>query len=261
MSPAHPGGWLARLAPVGVVPVMLLTGSTPHAGSHPRLETAIWASALVTAACLLAFLEARRSRAAQDLHGARETAYKMTSKLIGALDPSIDGHSGRVAELAVEVARALRLDEAEVEDIRAGAWLHDVGDIQQCAEVLRQALGMTPEELEEIGHDEDIGRRPRGPVENLVVAVVPMVACLGERWDGDGYRGLEGDEIPLGARIIAVADAYDELAGEASRGEGMSPAEATAALRKESGARFDPRVIEAVTRLNARTASRKDRAA
>ena len=261
MSPAHRGGRLAMFAPVGVLPVLLLTGSTPHAGPHPGFQTAIWAVSLIAVACLVAFLEARRSRAARDLHGARETAYKMTSKLIGTLDPSTDAHSGRVAERAAEVARALRLAEAEVEDIRAGAWLHDIGDIQECAEVLRQALGMTPEELEEIGHEQDIGRRPRGPVENLVVAVVPMVACLGERWDGGGYRGLQGDEIPLGARIIAAVDAYDEMVGEASHGEGMSPAEATAALRKESGTRFDPRVIDAFVRLGARTASRKDRAA
>jgi putative nucleotidyltransferase with HDIG domain len=196
-------------------------------------------------------------RAQEDLPSGWEEARKVTSILVDAATPK-DGYT---AEHAVEVARLSRLvgmdlglNEEELEWLVQGALLHDLGKLGVADAILEKPGTLTEEEWVVVKRHSEIGAQMIEPLEPLSGAV-PAVRHHHERPDGSGYPdGLEGDEIPLAARIIAVADAYDVmLRGRLYRPKRLraksSPAEALAELEREGGSQFDVRVVEALRRV------------
>jgi putative nucleotidyltransferase with HDIG domain len=196
-------------------------------------------------------------RAQEDLPSGWEEARKLTSILVDAATPK-DGYT---AEHAVEVARLSRLvgmdlglNEEELEALVQGALLHDLGKLGVADAILEKIGTLTEEEWALIKRHSEIGARMLEPLESLCGAV-PVVRHHHERPDGSGYPdGLEGDEIPLAARIVAVADAYDVmLRGRLYRPKRLraksSPAEALEELEREAGSQFDVRVVEAMGRV------------
>jgi putative nucleotidyltransferase with HDIG domain len=201
-------------------------------------------------------------RAHEDLPSGWEEARKVTSILVDAATPK-DGYT---ADHAVEVARLSRLvgmdlglDEEELEWLVQGALLHDLGKIGVADAILEKPGPLTEEEWAIIKRHPGVGARMIEPLESLSGAV-PVIRHHHERPDGSGYPdGLEEEEIPLGARIVAAADAYDVmLRGRPYRSERYlpkryrsksSPAEALKELRREAGRQFDARVVDAMERL------------
>ena len=196
-------------------------------------------------------------RAQEGLPSGWEEARKVTSILVDAVTPK-DGYT---TEHAVEVARLSRLvgmdlglNEDELEWIVHGALLHDLGKLGVADEILEKPGPLTEEEWALVKRHSEIGARMIEPLEILSRAV-PVVRHHHERPDGSGYPdGLEGEEIPLGARIVAAVDAYDVmLRGRPHRSNRYrpksSPAEALQELRREAGRQFDVRVVEAMERL------------
>jgi putative nucleotidyltransferase with HDIG domain len=177
-------------------------------------------------------------------------ALDLMSRLIDSVERHSENHSLRVAESAADVARALGLPEAEVEDVRVGALLHDIGRLEIPAEALANAAGLTPAELEDSRDFGARGRREARPAGGSLQRVLPLVACRHERWDGTGRRALRGDEIPVGARIIAVADGYDGMVTDRAYRKGIPSEHALALLREASGTLFDPRVVEVFVELH-----------
>jgi putative nucleotidyltransferase with HDIG domain len=186
-----------------------------------------------------------------------EEARKVTSILVDAATPK-DGYT---AEHAVEVARLSRLigvdlglSEEELEWLVHGALLHDLGKLIVPEEILEKPGTLTEEEWKVIKRHPEVGAQMIEPLEILSRAA-PVIRHHHERPDGTGYPdGLQGDEIPLAARIVAAADAYDVmLRGRHYRPEPYrpksSPAEALRELRREAGRQFDLRVVEAIGRL------------
>jgi len=206
----------------------------------------LWAGAFglsaVLAGALLVTLERRRRALEQAYRGALD----IMSRIIDSVERYAENHSRRVAESAIEVARALGCSEAEIEDIRVAALLHDLGKLDIPLEALAAAAGLTPAELMEAGF---YGRAGTGAGSGALRLVVPMVACCQERWDGTGRRALRGREIPLGARIIAVADTYDSMVTDRPYQKGRTQEEAHAALLGASGAQFDPLVVDVFLRM------------
>src|SRR5215216_4831098 len=196
-------------------------------------------------------------RAQEDLPSGWEEARKVTSILVDATTPKdhyTADHALEVARLSWLVGMELGLDEEELEWLVHGALLHDVGKIGVADAILEKLGPLTEEEWALIKRHPEVGARMIEPLESLSGAL-PVIRHHHERPDGSGYPDrLEGDEIPLAARIVAAVDAYDVmLRGRPYRTNRYrpksSPAEALKELRREAGRQFDVRVVEALGRL------------
>jgi HD-GYP domain-containing protein (c-di-GMP phosphodiesterase class II) len=196
-------------------------------------------------------------RAREYLPSGWEEARKVTSILVDAVTPK-DGYT---AEHAVEVARLSRLvgmdlglNEEELEWLVHGALLHDLGKLGVADEILEKLGPLTEEEWKVVKRHPEVGARMIEPLEVLSGAL-PVIRYHHERPDGTGYPDrLEGDEIPLSARIVAAVDACDVMLRGGPYwperyGSKSSPAEALQELRREAGRQFDVRVVEAMERL------------
>ncbi len=179
-----------------------------------------------------------------------ESFIRTLAATLDARDDSTAGHSARVGAYAAGIARLMGLSEDECRMIYYAGLLHDYGKIGIRDDVLLKPAELTPEEYDHIKkHPQHTFRLLSKMRFTEDLADIPRVAAAHhERWDGTGYpSGLVGEEIPLGSRIIAVADAYDALVEERVYSEPLSPREALSELVKRAGLYFDPHVIEAFT--------------
>ena len=173
------------------------------------------------------------------------------SGAVEAKDLYTEGHLQRVSHAAIEVGRRMGLSERDLELLRIASALHDVGKIGIPETLLNKAAPLDVLEREVMARHPEIGARILESVEGLEPAA-PLVRHHQERWDGrrdgvfPGYpTGLAGDGIPLGARIIAVVDAFDAMTSDRPYRRAIPPAKAIAELRAESGRQFDPAVVAA----------------
>lgn len=159
------------------------------------------------------------------------------------------GHSERVAELARRLALHLHLPAHEVELIALAARMHDIGNLGLRSTIFTKPGPLSPVEWREVRtHPEAGARLLRGLPE--LAAAAPLVLSHHERWDGRGYpQGLQGEAIPLGARIIAVAEAFDAMTSERPYRRALPPAIVRAELEEGRGTQFDPRVVDALIDL------------
>lgn len=177
-----------------------------------------------------------------------ESFIRTLAASLDARDDTTAGHSARVAAVAAGLAREMRLDQADVRVTYYAGLLHDYGKIGIRDDVLLKPAQLTDQEYAHIKehplHTFRLLSKIRFPED---LADIPLVAGPHhERWDGSGYPdGLRGEEIPIGSRIIAVADAYDALTEQRCYNEPMTPECALGELTMRSGTYFDPAVIEA----------------
>jgi diguanylate cyclase (GGDEF)-like protein/putative nucleotidyltransferase with HDIG domain len=176
---------------------------------------------------------------------ARFRAAASLARAVDARDVYTGSHSQRVAELAARMARRLGLPDEEVELTRLAASLHDLGKLAIPEEILRKPGPLTEPERLVLERHPQIGFRM---LESLGVdPVAEWVLHHHERWDGSGYPdGLPGDQIPLGARIIFVADAYDAMTSERVYRRRVLPQQAIAELQRCAGTQFDPEIVDAM---------------
>jgi len=176
---------------------------------------------------------------------ARFRAAASLARAVDARDVYTGSHSQRVADLAARTARRLGLPDEEVELTRLAASLHDLGKLAIPEEILRKPGPLTEPERLVLERHPQIGFRM---LESLGVdPVAEWVLHHHERWDGSGYPdGLPGDRIPLGARIIFVADAYDAMTSERVYRRRVLPEQAIAELRRCAGTQFDPEIVDAL---------------
>jgi diguanylate cyclase (GGDEF)-like protein len=159
--------------------------------------------------------------------------------------PSLGGHVGDVAGLAVRVARHLGLSEEEVADVRAAAELHDVGKLAVPDAILDKPGPLDDEEWAFMHRHTIVGERILLAAPALA-AVAPLVRASHERWDGGGYPdGLAGERIPLGARIVSLCDAFDAMVTDRAYRSAMSLHDALDELERCAGTQFDPAVVDA----------------
>ena len=173
-----------------------------------------------------------------------ETAMAL-SDVIESPDAYTGGHCQRLAVYSKTIAEALGLTRREVEVVRFGAALHDVGKIVVPDAILNKPSALTAEEYEVIKRHSSAGGRICQRIGFLQNAY-DIVYHHHERWDGKGYPdGLAGNQIPLVARIVAVADAYDAMVTDRPYRRGMPLEEATERLRDGAGSQWDARVVKA----------------
>ena len=156
------------------------------------------------------------------------------------------GHSERVAELATFIAKQLQLDEATIEAVRIAGLLHDVGTAGISEMVLAKAGSLTPEEMAHVREHVRIGMEILSPLRYLG-RVLDYVCDHHEHFDGHGYpRGVSGEAISLGGRIIAAADAFDALTSPRPYREAISAMAAVAALDARAGTLLDPAIVQSL---------------
>jgi len=176
----------------------------------------------------------------------------MTLQLIEGLSEAIEkrdsysgGHPQRVLKICMAMSKYLPLTAEEKRQLMLAAILHDIGKVGITDQILSKHGVLTVEEMEIIREHPAAGAAIVGHIKQLQ-AIIPAIKYHHEHYDGSGYpEGLRGEEIPLVARIIAVADAYDAIMHERAYHKGMSKSEAVAEIAENVGTQFDPHIVEA----------------
>jgi len=184
-----------------------------------------------------------------DLDHAHLQFVETMAQVLDARDPYTAGHSIRVGAYAYAIARAMNLPAGEAETIRVAAQLHDIGKVGISDAILKKPGKLTPEEFGVVKLHPQIGRRileKMGKFQDLL----PVVELHHENHDGSGYPfKLAGDGIPLAARIVHVADAFDAMVTHRHYREALTVARAVQELRSKSGTQFDPVITQVILRL------------
>jgi HD-GYP domain-containing protein (c-di-GMP phosphodiesterase class II) len=163
---------------------------------------------------------------------------------VDAKDTYTADHAQQLVIMAIAVGREMGMTEYELEGLRFGAILHDIGKIGIPDSILQKPSSLDPAEWAQMREHPSIGARILAPVPHLAGAA-QIVRHHHERYDGKGYPdGLAGEAIPLGARILTVVDSYSAITDRRVYKEARSHAEAVSELRKHAGTQFDPRVVE-----------------
>ena len=178
------------------------------------------------------------------------TRIRALLELLADRDASTEEHTRRVALLAARVAEELKLPACLRRDLAVGGLLHDVGKLSVPLEILQKPGPLDDAEFTEIRRHPEAGRKLLDELGGFPETVRRLVSDHHERLDGTGYpNGLEGDELPIETRILAVCDVYDALVSDRVYRAAWTPERALALLQEESGTGYDPAVVSALERI------------
>jgi putative nucleotidyltransferase with HDIG domain len=209
-----------------------------------------WGGFLILASITVGTLYEQNEHRLQDLKSAYVGILEILSKYLESTDRYTKGHSVRVAELAMEISIALGLPRGEVENIRVAGLLHDIGKIEISGEILRKAAALSSEERELLDSHTVKGAYILSSVGTVLKEVVPIVVSHHKYFMG-GFEDQENNvnKMPLGARIVAVADAFDAMTTDRPYRKGILPWAALEEIINKAGKQFDPEVVEAFKRV------------
>ncbi|MBI3812671.1 MAG: response regulator [Nitrospirae bacterium] len=178
------------------------------------------------------------------LKAANVDSIKALAEALETKDVETMGHSDRTVTYALAVSKRLGLSEVDQELFQYAAILHDIGKIGIPETILKKPGKLTPEEYEVMKRHAGLGAKIVQQIKFLE-PVVPLVRADHERWDGKGYPdGLNGEKIPLGARVVAIVDAYDAMTSDRVYRKAPGKEYAIAELQKYAGAQFDPHLVK-----------------
>lgn len=196
-----------------------------------------------------AALAVNNAQLVTDLQNSYDLTLEALSAALDLRDRETEGHSRRVVEYTARLATQIGLEEDTIKDIRRGALIHDIGKIGVPDAVLLKPGALNDAERK------IIERHPRAGYDMLIgipylKEEIQIVLSHQEKWDGSGYpRGLRGEEIPLGARLFAIADTFDALTSDRPYRKGCSYEVARKLIEEESGKQFDPQAVAAFTAI------------
>jgi putative nucleotidyltransferase with HDIG domain len=207
-------------------------------------DITLWGATLMVTAYAMGTLydrnQAKLRELRQTYHGVLLILRQFISK-----DKYTQNHSYRVSIYAAKIASALRFNEERIEDVRAAALLHDIGKLDISRDLLYKAARLTSEETEQVKTHIEKGGEILHPVGGALHRILPIVLAHHDNFDGSGHHPTRGEDIPLEARIISVADAYDALTSDRPYRKATSPFEAKEIIMKSAGSQFDPVVVRA----------------
>jgi len=209
-----------------------------------------WGGFLILSSIAVGTLYEQNERRMKDLKNAYIGILEILSKYLESTDRYTKGHSVRVSELAMEIGIAMELPRTEVENVRVAGLLHDIGKVEISGEILRKAAELTTEERELVDEHTVKGAYLLTSVGSVLKEVVPIVVSHHMHFTeatGDPERAVTA--VPLGSRIIAVADAFDAMTSDRPYRKGMTPWEAMEEIIKNTGKQFDPKVVDAFKRV------------
>jgi putative nucleotidyltransferase with HDIG domain len=238
-----------------VLLVVLVTLENPNLFEHgPNAirsqhwyDICVWGGSLVLTAFAMGTLYDRNALRLREL---RETyrGVLMILRHFIAKDSYTQNHSYRVSIYASRMAAEMGFDEERIEDVRAAALLHDIGKLDISRDILYKAAQLNANEYQEMREHVARGVNLLEPVGGSLRRVLPIILAHHDRFDGSGYSERSGEDIPLEARILMVADAYDAITSDRPYRKGSTPYEAREILEGKSGREFDPDVIAAFLR-------------
>lgn len=166
------------------------------------------------------------------------------SRALDLRDKETEGHTQRVAAMTIDLARALRISNAELVHIRRGALLHDIGKMGVPDAILHKPGPLTDEEWVIMRKHPQLAYDMLSPIEFLRPAL-HIPGSHHEKWDGTGYpRGLSGEQIPLAARIFAIVDVWDALNSDRPYRDAWPQDKTLEHIRSETGTHFDPHIVD-----------------
>lgn len=249
------GGVMAAVASSVFVLLFFLVGKPDLVPQPPEFtsgqvrawwaDIGLWAGFLVLTGAAVGKLYERSKAALDDLRQAYSGVLEILVKFIDTADRYTEAHSVRVSILSTEIARELSLSEQEIEDIRVAALLHDVGKLDVSIDVIRKAGKLDDEEWEQLKKHPEHGANIVEQMGGMLSNAVPIILFHHEQYNGNGYYGRKGDQIPLGARIIAVADAFDAMTTDRPYQKARQTWEALEIIEKGKGEHFDPSIVDA----------------
>lgn len=209
----------------------------------------IWGSFLGLTGLVIGQLSDDRRRRIRELKSAYVGVLEILAKFLESADHYTKSHSVRVAELSSAVAAEMGLNDDEIENVRAGALLHDIGKAD-CMELVKRASALAdPEQQEMSGHTVRGAALVRS-VGAILKETVPIILYHHHYFGGrEGQEGPVGEQIPLGARIVAVADAYDAIVTDRPYRKGRAPWQAILEIENCANSQFDPQVVQAFKRI------------
>jgi putative nucleotidyltransferase with HDIG domain len=208
------------------------------------LDILAWGSFLTITGYCMGVLYENKEKAIKEIRLTYRGIVEMLSLVIDSVDKETQSHSYRVSVISEMIAREMRCPEDEIENIRIGALLHDIGKIGVSSMILQKIGKLSPEERQHMDIHTKHGADVLHPMGGRVVQLIPLVMYHHEKYDGSGSEGLEGENIPLGSRIISVADVYDALVSDRPYRKGLPPLQAKEEILSNSGKQFDPNVVK-----------------
>jgi putative nucleotidyltransferase with HDIG domain len=206
-------------------------------------DLALWAGILIITAYAMGALydhkEARLRELRETYHGILLILRQFISK-----DKYTQNHCYRVSVYATAIAARLGLDPERIEDVRAAAFLHDIGKLDISRQILYKAASLSEAEYKEAQRHVQEGVEILGTVGGSLRRVIPIVLCHHDKFDGSGYHPTRGESIPLESRIISVADVYDSLTSDRPYRKALAELDAKDVILKGSGTEFDPKVVD-----------------
>jgi putative two-component system response regulator len=197
---------------------------------------------------LLTAIRSRLGRSQQlllaQIQESYETTLIMLSNAIEVRDPYTRGHVERVMNYAQTIAEYLGWSSAEVDNLRFGSILHDIGKIHISEEILTKAGPLSDEEWIEMKKHPEVGAELIKDI-HFLKSAVPVILYHHERWNGSGYpTGLKGEKIPVIARIVAIADSFDAMTTQRPYRDELTPERAFNEIVSGSGIQYDPLIVE-----------------
>ena len=234
-----------------VVLLFLFESATPgqaieisRLGYDQWVDITVWGGSLIITGYLMGTLYELKNTQLKELRDTYHGVLMILRHFISK-DTYTENHCHRVSVYAMRIAAALDLGPERIEDVRAAALLHDIGKLDISRELLYKAARLTKEEYEQIQQHVAKGIEMLEPVGGSLRRVIPIILAHHDKFNGSGYHQTRGDEIPIEARIISVADVYDSLTSDRPYRKAMSPFEARDVILKGADVEFDPRVVAA----------------
>jgi len=220
-----------------------------HEVANPEVRLLSSIADITANAIYRATLHEQAQKDAADLTLAYDTTLEGWVQALELRDHETEGHTRRVVEMTIDLARSMAVSEDEVTAIRRGALLHDIGKMGIPDSVLLKPGTLNEREWEIMRQHPDYAYRLLTPIEYLR-PVLDIPYCHHERWDGTGYpRGLKNEEIPLAARIFAVVDVWDALTTDRPYRLAWSKEKAIKHISEQCNKHFDPAVVEAFLKI------------
>jgi putative nucleotidyltransferase with HDIG domain len=209
-------------------------------------ELAIWAGILIVTAYTVSTLRRWTDEALESLERAYKGVLAILSRFIQTTDADTEAHCVRVSAWGVSIGQKLGMDRTLIEKVRIAGLLHDLGKVDISVELLRKAAALSDNERETIREHATRGADLVRPIGGMLADIADAIELHHESYDGTGYKGLQGEQIPIVARVIAVADVFDALLSDRPYRKSIGVFKAMDNLVDSAGSRFDPSVVEAL---------------
>ncbi|MDD4356567.1 MAG: HD domain-containing protein [Smithellaceae bacterium] len=226
-------------------PQSFAAGLGNNAEFYKWLDLITWGIFLIFTGYCMGLLYEKKEQSQKELQRTYSGIIEMLSLVIESADNYTQSHSHRVSIIAKMIAKKMKLNQLDVENIRIAALLHDLGKVGVSESVLQKVTALTAQERSHIRRHTLLAVNMLEPLGETVGDILPIILHHHEKFDGSGYYKAAQEDIPLGARIIAVADVYDALTTDRPYRKAFTSLQAKQEILANSGTHFDPQVVKA----------------